>query len=78
MKGNKKGGAADHRRSPEILGKQGNGIESLLDASCTERQGLGLGRWESLRLGRMLSTWVPAHAMSDCKEQGTRGMGATF
>lgn len=27
----------------------------------------------------MLSTWVPAtHAMSDCKEQGTRGMVATF
>lgn len=50
----KRGGAGDHR-SPEILGKQGNGIESLLDVCCTERQCLGLGRWESLRLGRLVT-----------------------
>lgn len=33
----RKGGARDHRR-PETLGKQENGIESLLDVCCTERQ----------------------------------------
>lgn len=74
----KKGGVGDHR-SPESLGKQGNGVESLLDVCCTERQGLGLGRWESLRLGRLVTgddvVYLGSCDSRNVRLQGTRNEG---
>lgn len=77
VKGNKKG-------EQEIIGVprfwvKRNGIESLLDVCCTERQGLGLGRWESLRLGRLVTgddvIYLGSCDSSNVRLQGTRNEG---